>query len=650
LLGSDPAAAAAEAEKILADDPDQPMALLFRGIAQRLGGQGRAAIETLQQLCERWPDAPAAHLQLGLALRECAERERAVAALRRTVEIRPDFADGWLALADLSTAMGNKPEAHAAFAAYVRNWSQVPQLQQAVAAIQASRFVDAEAQLRRQLHLQPNDVVALCLMADLAARHAKLDDAEILLKSCIDLAPSYAEARQNYAVTLMRQDKPAAALIHVDLLLQAEPTNPAYHALRASILMQLGDYAQALEIQRRLLDVQPGRPRTWISYGHALRAVGEMDQCIAAYRKAGDLAPQLGEPYWNLANLKRYSFSAAEIAAMTGRIAESGLPDEERIYFHFALGKAHEDLSDHATSFAHYAEGNRLRRRSIDHDPRYMSEHVRRTKQLMTASFFAGRAGWGADDTGPIFIVGLPRSGSTLAEQILASHSLVEGTRELYDMIGIAKFLNGNAVAETGGRYPEVLEELTRDACAELGRRYLDQTRVVRRTDRPYFIDKMPNNFAHAGLIHLLLPNARIIDVRRHPLACGWSVYKHLFARGQSFSYDLGEIGRYYRDYVELMAHFDGVLPGRIHRVHYEKMVLDTVNEVRRLLDHCGLPFEPGCLAFHETRRAVSTPSSEQVRTPVYRDALQQWRNFESWLEPLRAEMNELVESYPPDV
>jgi tetratricopeptide (TPR) repeat protein len=384
-----------------------------------------------------------------------------------------------------------------------------------------------------------------------------------------------------------------------------------------------------------------------MSYGHSLKTAGRQSQSIAAYRKAIELSPQLGDAYWSLANLKTFRFTPAEIAAMRKQLARTDLAAEDRYHVHFALGKALEDAHEFAASFEHYAEGNRLRRAAIHYDPDRTTGSVDRSRQLFSTDFFAARAGAGAPEPDPIFIVGLPRAGSTLVEQILASHSLVEGTMELPDITAIVQSLTRPREGGTSSRYPEIVASLGHAELRGLGERYLAQTRIQRKTGAPFFIDKMPNNWAYVGLIALILPNAKIIDARRHPLSCCFSGFKQHFARGQHFSYSLDDIGRYYRDYVALMAHFDAVLPGRVHRVIYERMVEETEDEVRRLLEYCGLPFEDACLRFYENARAVRTASSEQVRRPIFRDAVEHWRNYEPWLGPLKTALGPVLDAYP---
>jgi tetratricopeptide (TPR) repeat protein len=384
-----------------------------------------------------------------------------------------------------------------------------------------------------------------------------------------------------------------------------------------------------------------------MTYGHALKTKGREQEGIAAYKKSIELLPSLGEAYWSLANLKTTPFTELDLTAMRAQLANPKIADEDRFHLNFALGKALEDRGEYAESFEQYALGNQLRRAQISYSSGEMSEHVARVKALCTPAFFADRASHGASAADPIFIVGLPRSGSTLLEQILSSHSQVEGTMELPDIPAIARTLSKRAKQSQMEGYPPVLATLSAKECAELGERYLSQTRIQRKTSAPFFIDKLPNNFAHIDLIHLALPRAKIIDARRHPLGCGFSAFKQHFARGQSFTYSLEDIGRYYRDYVELMAHFDTVLPGRVHRVIYESMIDDTEAEVRRLLEYCALPFEAECLRFYENDRAVRTASSQQVRKPIFREGVDQWRRYDPWLGPLKESLGSVLQAYP---
>jgi tetratricopeptide (TPR) repeat protein len=646
LLGSDPASADAKASELLQAVPGEPMALLFQGIARRMLGNPAAAVEVLRPVTGRWPDAPMPHLQLGLALREGGDDSAAVVSMRRAVEVRPDFADAWLALGDLLAAMSDSTGAGEAFGRYVGCSESVPLLMQAGRALQDDRVQEAESLLRNRLRAQPNDVVALCMLADVSERLGRISETEALLTRCLELAPDYFRARYTHTVMLVRQSETERALEQVDQMLAEDPKNTDCRKLKAAILVRLLEYDESIRICEELLEEDPGQPAVWTSLGHMLKSVGRREDCIAAYRKAIELAPHYGEPHWSLANLKTRQVDDDVLDAMRAQLQNPSLSHTDRLHFCFAMGKALEDREEFEESFKHYAEGNRLRREVAPYNPQELEDHVRRCKRMLTKEFFATRSGCGAADPDPIFVLGLPRSGSTLVEQILASHSAVEGTMELPNIASIAKSLEDSDAAQGGDGYLSALAELGPEELRELGQSYLEQTRVHRKLGTPHFIDKMPNNFAHTGLIHLILPNARIIDVRRHPMACGFSLFKEHFARAQNFSYSLESIGCYYRNYVELMTHLDEVLPGRVHRVIYESLVGDTDTEIRRLLEYCDLPFEESCLHFHENARAVSTASAEQVRKPIFRGGLEHWRHYEPWLGPLQAELGPLVDTY----
>ena len=647
LLATEPAMAAEQAAEILKVVPDHPAAVLLLGAARRACGDAAAAVAILEPLTRRQPNWAAAHYELGVALGSAGQAQAAVNALRQAVKLKPDLAHGWLALGDQLTGAGDAAAADAAYAWHIRTSTRDPRLLAAAAALVENRIPEAEALLRAHLKMFPTDVAAIRMFAEVAARLRRFQDAETLLTRCLELAPSFTGARHNYAVVLHRQNKPAAALREIEALLALEPRNPSYNSLKAAILARIGDYQQSIEIYESVLAAYPQQPKIWMSFGHALKTKGREEESIAAYRKSLELTPSLGEAYWSLANLKTYRFSSADLQQMRLQLDRESLAEEDRYHLHFAMGKALEDARSYPESFENYAHGNRIRRAGIGYAPEEMSAHVRRSKALLTREFFAQRALFGSAAPDPIFVVGLPRSGSTLVEQILSSHSQVEGTMELPDLAAIAKTLAGITRKSQDSNYPEALATLGAAECRELGEQYLSQTRIQRKTAAPYFIDKMPNNFAHLGLIQLALPHARIIDARRHPLGCCLSGFKQHFARGQNFTYSLEDVGRYYRDYVELMAHFDTVLPGRIHRVIYESMVEDTEGEIRRLLAYCGLAFEEACLRFYENDRAVRTASSQQVRQPIFRDGVDQWRHYEPWLAPLKDALGPVLDTYP---
>ena len=512
-----------------------------------------------------------------------------------------------------------------------------PDLLRAGQALAANDLPVAESLLRPYLKRRPTDVAAIRMMAELAARIGRLVDSENLLRRALELAPDFTAARANLATILYKQNKPVEAIAELETIEREGSANLGHSSLKAAALSRIGGHDEALGLYRLLLEARPGEPKLWMSFGHILKTVGEQEESIAAYRRAIAILPSLGEVWWSLANLKTIRFDEADIAAMEAALGEPGLGDEDRFHLHFALGKALEDRGQAARSFAHYAAGNALRRASLAYNPADIHRHVERSIAFFTPELFAARAGQGCAAPDPIFIVGLPRAGSTLIEQMLASHPMVEGTSELPDVPALARRLGGRKTSHEETLYPECLAALTAAELSALGEEYLELTRIQRVTGRPFFIDKLPNNWAHVGLIRLILPNARIVDARRNPLACGFSNFKQHFARGQGFTYDLGDIGAYYADYVTLMRHFDAVQPGLVHRVVHEDLVEDAEAELRRLLDYLALPFDPACLSFYENKRAVRTASSEQVRRPISRDGLDQWRMFEPWLGPLRA-------------
>ncbi len=648
LLARDPRLAAEQALEVLKVTPGHPRARLILGAARRIAGQTQAALELLAPLAREQPEAAPVHLELGAALGEAGRADEAVASLRCALLLKPDSPDGWRLLADQLDVQGDAGGADEARARYLEAAAaKDPRLREPAAALVRNDLPRAEAQLRTHLERHPTDVAALRMLAEIAARLRRYPDAQELLERCLGLAPSFDAARHNYAIVLNRQGKADQALPEVERLLAKEPRNPGYRNLHAAVLANLGDYHGSIRIYEAVLKEFPQQPKVWMSYGNSLKTAGRADDSIAAYRRAISMEPTLGEAWWSLANLKTFRFSDADMSALRAALARETLADEDRWHFEFALAKALEDAAHWEESFVHYARGNALRRQRHLYSADDNSRFVRRSQELFTAEFFAARTGCGVPAGDPIFVVGLPRSGSTLIEQILASHSRVEGTMELPDIPLIARELAGRDATDATGGFLSAVAALTPARLRELGERYLARTRTVRRTDAPFFIDKMPNNCLYVGLIQLILPNARIIDARRHPLGCCFSCFKQHFVRGQSFTYGLGDLGHYYQDYVGLMAHFDAVLPGRVHRVFYERLIDDTEGEVRRLLEHCGLPFEDRCLRFYENERAVRTASSEQVRQPIFREGLEQWRHFEPWLDPLKAALGPVLTAYP---
>lgn len=647
LLAADPALAAEQAREVLAVAPGHPGAELLLGMADTAQGDFDAAQRRLDRLARAQPRSAKTWLELARAQVGAGRRVDALACAERALALQPALPGAWLALADLRFAAGDDDGANVAYLQHVRHSVQDPALMAAADALARGDLPEAETRLRARLARQPGDVAALRMLAELAARLGRNDEAALLLEHALERAPGFDVARQNYAMVLNRGNRHAEALAEIDRLLERDPGNQPLRNMRAVVLGKLGDFDGAIATYEAVLARAPGQWQVWLGYGHALKTANRTADAVAAYRRAIALNPGFGGAWWSLANLKTVRFDAADIEAMRVQLRRDDLDDDARLHFEFALGKALEDAGDHADAFAHYARGNALRRGQLPYDAALGRERTRRAIRTYTREFFAEREGAGCAASDPIFVVGMPRAGSTLIEQILSSHPQVEGTMELPALIAITRELRQRDGNPETTSYHDVLSGLDRAELEALGRDYLRRAQPHRREGRPLFIDKMPNNFAHVGLIQAILPNAKIIDARRHPLACCFSNFKQHFARGQAFSYGLADMGHYYADYVALMAHFDEVLPGRVHRVIYEEMVADTETQVRALLDYCGLEFDDRCLRFFENERAVRTASSEQVRRPIYREGLDQWRHFAPWLGPLEEALGPVLARYP---
>lgn len=649
LIESDPALAEQQAREILKPFPNEINALALLGAALRLQRKIQPALEVLQKAIKRDPKLGLARQEIGMTLLAAGRGAEAVDHLRKAVKILPDSPVAWKALADALTAQGETEESRKArrqlLAVSVKN----PELLKAADFLYEGRLAKAEAICREVLKQDPIDVSAIRMLANIGIKLSRFKDSQKLLERCLDLAPDFHLARNDYAYVLSKRQAYKESLAELDKLLDNDPDNPNHLLLKASVLVQIGEFEAAIGIYDRVLEHFPRQPRSHLSKGHALKTLGRHSEGIEAYRTAISHEPALGEAYWSLANLKTFRFEEKEISAMRQQVKVGTSNVEDYYHLCFALGKALEDRKEYDESFACYRRGNAVRRNTVQWDRDAYHKNTQRLIRFFDAGFFDNRHGQGTLHAEPIFVVGLPRAGSTLLEQILASHSQVEGTMELPDIISIARRLSDKKRGSDASRYPDILAEMSPVQLTELGEEYIERTRI-QRSGAPFFIDKMPNNFPHIGLIHLILPNAKIIDARRHPLGCCFSGYKQLFARGQNFSYDLADIGQYYRDYVELMNHWDRVLPGRVLRMQYESVVADTETQVRQLLDYCGLPFEEECLRFYETKRAVRTASSEQVRQPIYRASVEQWRNYLPHLDPLIEALGPAMDGYVDDL
>jgi tetratricopeptide (TPR) repeat protein len=633
------------AEALGVQVPENRDVLYLIALNQRYLNRIPEALATLERLEQLHPKFSRLYQERGHCYVALRDAPRAIDAFLRGVNINPALPASWSLLEGLYRMTGDANNAATA-AQHVATLKRLPpEVVQATSLFSDGELTPAENIVRAYLLQHGNHVEAMRLLARIGMARDVLDDAELLLEAVLTLAPDYRAARHDYALVLIERHKYQQAHAELEKLLQLEPENRQYRTLYATACVGLGDHEKAIPLYRELLVGAPRAPDLHLSVAHALKTLGRREESIDSYRAAAAARPNFGDAYWSLANLKTYRFLDEEIARMRAEETAPGTPLIDRYHLCFALGKAYEDRGDYAESWRYYESGNALKRSESRYRPEIIETNTRKQIEICTREFFSARAGSGAQEADPIFIVGLPRSGSTLLEQILASHSRVEGTQELSDIQRIVVDLQGREPDLDDPRYPGALALMKPDDFLRLGDKYLADTRVYR-TGKAYFIDKMPNNFRHIGLIHLMLPNARIIDARREPMACCFSNLKQLFANGQEFTYSIPDIARYYRTYLELMRHWDEVLPGRLLRVEHEDVVDDLEGNVRRILDFCGLEFEPACVEFYKTERSIRTASSEQVRQPIYREGLDQWKHYEPWLGSLKDALGDALAGY----
>ena len=638
----------ADAEQLasdLADNvPDGSFAIeayYMLAVARRYQHNYDGALAATADLIDTKPDHGRAYQERAYNLLSLNRLSEAANAFSKAVELNPGLLASWQTLVNLQAKAGRTKQARYA-AAQVAYLEALPrELLGVIDLIHEGKLYKAENLCRHFLINNKHHTEAMRLLADIGVRLRILDDAEFLLESCVELEPENLRTRSDYLKVLNRKCRFDKALEQAGYLLRAQPDNPVFQLAMANAQTGLGYFEQGIAGYRSCLERSGNKPGVYMLLGHAQKATGDFDGAVESYREASRLQPGYGDAYWSLANTKTYRFSSGEIDRICSFESDKMLSVEDHTHLCFAAGKAFEDQGEYEASFSYYQKGNALKNKSSGYDPDKTSEMISAQIETCTSDLFADRGHFGCQDPDPIFIVGLPRSGSTLLEQILASHSMVDGTMELHNILGFAQRLRGRA-AETSSNYPAILSSLEETYFNRFGEKFIQDTRVYR-DNAPYFIDKMPNNFMHIGLIRLILPRAKIIDARRHPMACCFSGFKQLFGEGQDFTYSLESMGRYYADYIRLMEHWDTVLPGNILKVQYEDVVLDLETQVKRLLEFCGLPFEENCLKFHKTKRSVRTPSSEQVRQPIYFDGMDYWRNFDPWLNPLR-------EALGPDV
>lgn len=631
--------------ELLASDPQNTDALYMSAVCCRYTGRYPAALECLEKLKASAPEHGRAHQEEGHTWRDMGNPRMALTAYMRACQFNPALEASWRGQLDILQT--TDPQRADGVRKHLQYLSTLPPALVAVIDLIAqNRLLKAESLCREFLRSVPHHVEGMRLLADIGLRLGVLDDAEFLLTSALKFEPDNVTARMDLVKTLRKRQKFESAHEQARALLDTAPENPQFQSMVAIESMQTGNYDTALELFDKVLAKVPGDPVTLTSKGHAYKTSGRYDDAVAAYHAAIASQPQHGESWYALSNLKIYEFDAGEIEAMQEQVSNSNLSHIDRVHLCFALGKAWEDKQAFDRSFDYYQRGNALKKVQARYDAERMSADLAMQREVCDTSLFERRSGDGFDAPDPIFIVGLPRAGSTLLEQILSSHSRVDGTLELPNILSLSQRLRRRARDSGGIQYPGILADLPASELREFGEEFIRDTRIHRQ-DAPFFIDKMPNNFRHIGLIHLILPNATIIDARRHPMACCFSGYKQLFAEGQEFTYDLDDLGRYYRDYVDLMDHWDATLPGKVLRVQYEDVVADLESQVARLLEHCGLPFEEACIEFHRTQRSVRTPSSEQVRQPIYQSGLDQWRNYEAHLDPLKNALGPVLDRYP---
>jgi len=634
-----------DATWLLNDYPENRDLLLIVAISQRCLAHIDDALATLDRLHRLYPRFSKQHQERGMCFVARKDAPNAIQHLLTAVNINPALPASWNMLVGLYRMTGDQEKAATAQAHVETLKALAPEVVSATSLFSDGDIALAEGVIRPYLLRHGDDPEAMRLLARIGIELEILNDAEALLEAVLTLRPHYVAARHDYAQTLIKRQKHREAKAQVATLLDADPTNTGYLTLAANIEVGLGDNERALQIYHDMLTLTPDSWDVPLWMGHALKTIGRTPEAVDAYRAAAKARTNFGDAYWSLANLKTYRFTDSEIEQMRREEAADTTTMEDRIHLCFALGKALEDRGEFEASWGFYQRGNTLKQGESKYQPEITEENTAGQIQVCTRAFFAARVGWGDPRPDPIFIVGLPRAGSTLLEQILASHSQVEGTQELSNVQRVVLDIQGYGSHAAKQLYPQALTELASEDFRRFGAQYLDETQAYR-TDRPFFIDKMPNNFRHIGLMHLMLPNAKIIDARRDPMSCCFSNLKQLYAKGQEFTYGIENISRYYRTYLDLLTHWDQALPGRVLRVQHEDVVDDLEGSVRRILDYCGLPFEAACIDFHKTKRSVRTPSSEQVRQPIFRDGIEQWKSFEPWLEPLSTALGDALVRY----
>ncbi len=629
--------------EILKKFPDDPNALRLSGVSSLEQEKPEAALIPLQRAIRVAPKFLQAHENLAQAWTQLGDLKKAETCFKKCLEIDPSNFTNWKSLGDVLSDQRKDEEADKAYKNAISTDKKYLDLQKAMSQVQKGNLGEAERIYREILSDDPNNVDALRLLALLASRTGAVDQAINMLENCTKIAPDYALAWENLAKMYRQKDDPDSLQKAAFCFTKATELRPDWAegwAGLGTMQTRSSQHKEGIESYKKSIELKVNQPRVHLSLGHVYKTTGNQEECINSYNDAISFDKNFGEAYWSLANLKTYKFSGEEILNMEKRVELTKVPEREKVHFLFSLGKAFEDMGSYDESFEYYKRGNDLNRGRTTYDPKAIEALSERLKLFFTADRFNKYKGSGDNSNSPIFIVGLPRSGSTLIEQILASHSKIEGTMELPNIMNIARKLGNSTKDRTA--YPEVIDTLQGIDLTDLGKSFINETQFLR-TGKQHFIDKMPNNFSHIGLIKLILPNAKIIDARRNPMDTCFSCFKQLFARGQVFTYDLSEIARYYVNYVNLMDHWDKVLPGYVYRVQHEDLINDQEGVTRDLIDFCEVDFESSTLEFYKTKRAVKTASSEQVREPINTKGLNQWKNYETHLKDLKFHLESII-------
>ena len=618
----------------LRQDSNHIESLYFGSVCARYLKNYQQSNDYLERLLALSPDMGRAYQELGHLSRDRGNLELAAGYYRQACEMNPALISSWQFLYDYYKDIGKKDASSHALE-QLENLKSLPNTLLYINQIlYEGKLSEAEKMCRDFLKKDPKNTEAMSILSEIASKLGYLEDAEFLLENAVNFEPNNSELRKKYLIILRKRQKFSKAMIQAEYLCKNFPKNLSFKAQMAIEIMQNGDYEKAIEIFNSILKKAPNDPNTLTSKGHALKTFGNNIDAIESYKLAHKAKPDHGEAYFSLANLKTYSFKTSEIASMKNQLENINLLSKDRVYFHFALAYALEKEGEYEEAFSHLEKGNEIKKINNRYSIDGMKDEIQSQIQICDSNFFSSHGEGGLNKNDPIFILGLPRSGSTLIEQILASHSQIDGTLELPNILSMAHSLRGHDKLANQGKYPSVLKSLTKDQRKEMGLEYIKDT-FMHRDKAPRFTDKMPNNFRHIGLIHLILPNAKIIDARRYPLDCCFSIYKQLFAQGQEFSYGLEEIGSYYRNYIDLMDHWNRVLPGKILKVNNEDIINDLEGQVKRIIDYLELPFEEECISFYNTKRSVRTASSEQVRKPINKDGLERWKPYSKKLKPL---------------